>query len=77
MDFEQLFSQPLVVSQLARTKGGVGGGGWAAGGGLYPLLGLFGLGMCPGMPAIGPNMLSGPKMCLTSTGVNFRPMSSM
>ena len=39
-----------------------GGGGWVARGGLNPLLGLFGLAMSQKMPAIGPNMLRGPKM---------------
>ena len=46
-----------------------GGGRWAAGDRLNPVL--------LGVPAIGPNMLRGPKKCLTTTGVNFRLMPSM
>ena len=53
-----------------------GGGGWAAGGGLNLLLRLFGLAMGQ-VPVIGPNTLRGPKRCLTTTRVNFRPMPSM
>ena len=33
---------------MARKRGWVSWGGWAAGGGFYSLLGLFGLGMSPG-----------------------------
>ena len=33
---------------MARTRGGVDGEGWAAGGGFYLMLGLFRLGMSPG-----------------------------
>ena len=53
------------------------GGGWAAGGMLYPPLGPFGPAMVQEMPAIGPNILRESKRCLTTAGVNFRPMSSM
>ena len=37
--------------------GAGGGGGWEAGGGLNPLLGLFGLAVGPEVPAISPNTL--------------------
>ena len=37
-------------------------------------LGLFGLAMSS-RSAIGPNMPRGLKRCLTTTGVNFRPMT--
>ena len=55
------------------------GGGWAAGGRLNPLLGLFGLPMSPKSVSqgISPNMLRGPKQCLTIAGVNIRYMPSM
>ena len=69
---------------MARYKGWVGGrgrgrwrGGWEAGGGLNPLLGLFGLVWVSEVPAIGPNMLEWRKRHLPITGVNFRPMLSM
>ena len=57
---------------------------WAAIGGLYHPLGLFGLAMGLrsashrlNMPATGPNILGQPKRHLSTTGVNFRPMPSM
>ena len=46
---------------MVHYRGGrVGGGGWAARGGLNPSLGLFGLAVQE-VPAIGPNMLRCPK----------------
>ena len=56
---------------------GKGRGGWEAGGGLNPPLGLFGLAMSPIVPAIGLNMLECRKRHLHITGVNFKPISSM
>ena len=50
--------------------GGVDGGGvWAAGGRLYPSLGLFRLAMSPESASHRPkNMPGRPKRCLTTTG---------
>ena len=51
------------------------GGGWAAGDGLYPLLGLFRVAMSPrSTKAIGPDRPLGPKRHLINTGANFRPI---
>ena len=52
-----------------------GGGGFAAGGMLYPLLGLFGVAMSPRSVSHRPRHK--PRRCLTTTGVNFRPMPPM
>ena len=50
--------------------GGMGGGGkWAAGGGLYLSIGLFGSSMSL---VIGPDKPRSPKRCLTNTGLNIR-----
>ena len=58
--------------------GGGGVGGWEAGGGLNPLLGLFRLAMgLRSASYIGPNMLEWRKRRLPITRVNFRPMPSM
>ena len=54
MDFEKTFFKTTIISLMAHYRmwadgrGGVGvGGGWEAGSGLNPLLGLFGLAMSP------------------------------
>ena len=59
--------------------GAGGGGGWEAGGGLNPLLGVFGLPMSPRSSShtVGPNMLEWHKRPLPITGVIFRPTPSM
>ena len=61
-------------------EGEVGGeGGWKAGGGLNPLLGVFGLAMSPKSTShtVGPSMLEWHKGRLPVTGVIFRPTPSM
>ena len=56
-------------------RGGAGGwSGWEAGGGLHPVLGLFGPDIVPEVPAIGSNMLEWRNRHLPITGVNFRPI---
>ena len=54
-------------------------GRWAAGGGLFPLLGMFGLAMTPRSASHRPNKLRGPKSHLTTTGKihAFHVVSSM
>ena len=55
-----------------------GEGGLVARVELYLLLGLFELVMSPSARhKYLSNMPRGPKGCLTTTGVNFRPISSM
>ena len=52
---------------------GVGrGGGWEAGGGLNPPLGLFGLARVPEVPTIGRNMLEWRNRCLPIPGGEFQ-----
>ena len=54
-----------------------GEGRWTAGGGLYPLLGLFGLALCPRSASHVPkHPYIGPKRCLTTAVVNFKSMFS-
>ena len=54
-----------------------GVGGWAARRGLKPSLGPFGLAISPRSSSHSSKHAQKPKRCLTTTGVNFRPMPSM
>ena len=76
------FFTTTVISQISylykgagrQTWDGVEAGGHAAGGGLYHLIGLFGVSMNPRSASHRPNKPRGPKVRFTNTGVNIRPI---